>query len=630
MPWFQTFQSLVEKRNNNFFTLLLFGILLCSTNEVFAQELLKINRGELVILRPDGEINSQMLYKNEDGQAQLQQKETTIDADSIKYFKTRNYAEALSNVYINQADSVDIYSNRAKYFGNQRRAELIGEVALMQEVYTLQTDKLNYNFDTKIATYNTGGELSDTTSTLTSKVGQYNLNTKVATFTDSVVLISPNRRIETEKLIYEMDTKWAEFSGPTTIYEEDQVIKTTKGRYNTETGEAKIDGQPTIENEETSFSADLVELDKKGGIGKASGNVNYYDKVNQIRLTSNNAEQLDEDRIKAYNNVHIVSEKDSVDFKGTEAIINDKTEEFFGYNATVKLLNQDTELLADTIQFSEQDGFGLAIGRPFVTSVQEQDSIFMTAKELTAVRQNDTVDSTYNFIANKRFKLFKSDLQAIADSAYVNNVDSLISLFKQPVIWNDSTQMTADSIDIFLKGKDVERVEFRKNAFFINLENNDLYNQLRGKEIIAYFTDGKIDSLFVNSNAETIFYVKDDVDAYVGVDKMKSGQIKVNFEDGKMKEVFWMKQQEGTTIPFEEVNPEDMKFTGFAWRENLRPTSKDYILIAAGRKEGTLPDQSGLDAPKENAASEVMTLGDKEQKELNKKSKPKSNKNEKE
>lgn len=597
MPLYQIFRLSVVagKRNKYRMHRLVFLCLICflTQQNLTAQEQLQIENGKLIYNRPGESNESQWLYKNEEGQARLRQKQTTIEADSIKNFEQRNYAEAEGNVYINQADSVDIYSNTARYFGNQRRAILQGEVALLQDIYTLQTDKLNYNFNTRTATYDTGGELSDTTSTLTSINGSYNLRTKTAVFTDSVVLISPERRIETEQLTYYLDTKWAEFEGPTTIYEEDKVIKTNEGRYNTETGEADIQGNPIVEDESSVFKADRLTLNEKGGIGEATGNVYYLDRENDVELNSDKAKQLDSARIEATGNVLIQNREDSVTLTATRAIINNEQKEFFGReNVVLNLLTQETELLADSLDVFENDGYAIAKGRPFLTTVQEQDSIFIIAETLEAIRQDTIIqqDSVYNFIANKNVKLYKSDLQAIADSSYVNNIDSTITLFNNPVIWSDSTQISSDTIRIFLKNKEVDRIEFMNNAFSINHENQELYNQMKGKNMIAFFKDDELDSVFVNGNAETIYYAKDDDDAYVGVDKMQSGQIKAVFEEGQMKEVFWLKQQEGSTYPFQTIDPMDYRFRGFHWRNAERPFSKDYLLIFSGRKEGTLPE----------------------------------------
>lgn len=214
---------------------------------------------------------------------------------------------------------------------------------------------------------------------------------------------------------------------------------------------------------------------------------------------------------------------------------------------------------------------------------------------MTAIRQINEQDTLYDFSANKHVLLFKSDIQARADSAYFAQQDSIITLFKNPVLWTDSIQLSADTIKIYLEKEGIKKVEFRQNCFFIQWVEQSLYNQLKGREIDAYFLNNKIDSLYANGNAETIFMVQDEDSTYVAIDKMKSGKMDVNFNENKIDEIFWYNQQEGTTYPFQKSNPDEFKLSGFAWREDERPKSVDDLLIAIGRKEGTFKFKDSLD-----------------------------------
>ncbi len=566
--------------------------LFCCFLSVFAlpshsQNKLQIENGDLIINQVNQPDQSVLLKTNEKGQAKLIQKETSMESNSIIFFEQRNYAEANENVYINQNDSIDIYSNQAKYFGNKRRVELIGEVALLQDVFTLQTNKLNYDLDKKIATYTTGGELNDTTSTLTSKIGTYYVDKNEVLFTDSVVLVSPDRTIETQQLKYNLNDKWAYFEGPTTIYEQDQIIKTNKGKYNVDTGAAVLEGEPKIDNETQLATADQFLLDEESGFGVAKGNVYIKDKENDIELKSSELKQINDDEFELLDQIDVISWQDSIQLTSDFARINSKTEQYFATgNATIKLLNQDGELLADTLSYSDQSGIGTATGRPILSTANEGDSIFVVAKKMTALRKIYGVDTLYDGSLEEQILLYKSDLQAAADSAYYSQKDSILTLFKNPVLWTDSLQMTADTITLHFKNQELNKVEFRQNCFFIQWVEQQLFNQLKGREMDAYFKENNLDSLHVNGNAQTIFMVQDDDKSFIAVDEMEAGKMDVLLEDNKLSEIFWFNQLKGTTYPFEQSNPETKLLQGFKWREQQRPKSKDDLLVAQGRKEG--------------------------------------------
>ncbi|MBX2845537.1 MAG: LPS export ABC transporter periplasmic protein LptC, partial [Saprospiraceae bacterium] len=566
--------------------LLLFSFL---TVVGFSQQQLQIKNGDLELTNPDQSDQYLWLFQNEKGQVKLIQETTTLESDSTQYYQSRNYAKALGNVFINQNDSIEIYSNSAEYFGNESKTTLRGEVALIQDVYTLQTDLLNYDLKREIATYTAGGQLSDTTSTLTSKRGKYYATTKLAEFRDSVVLVTPERRIETDTMDYNMETKRAAFKGPTTIIEDGQIMKTTSGWYNTDTGEAFFDGKPEIDNEETYFKADLFEYGKEGD-GKASGNVLYIDKTQELELKADNAQLENEKDIFAKGNVFLEDKKNGITLTAEEADIFDSKKEFYARNnALVKYPKENFELLSDSLSYFDEAGLIYSRGRPIASTLFEGDSLYMVAKEMTAIREVVNGDSIYNFVADKAVKIFKSDLQAVADSAYYNATDSTLTFFKDPVIWTDSTQMSADTITLFIKNQEIDKIHLRKNGFIVNLVEKGLYNQIKGREIDAFFVDGNIDNMLVSGNAETIYYVQEDDGAFIGIDKMRCGQIRVLFEEQDISEIFWLNQPQGSTTPFKNANLSSFRLANFRWREAEKPTSKNYLLRAIGRLEGGIP-----------------------------------------
>jgi len=73
----------------------------------------------------------------------------------------------------------------------------------------------------------------------------------------------------------------------------------------------------------------------------------------------------------------------------------------------------------------------------------------------------------------------------------------------------------------------------------------------------------------------------------LAIDEMKAGKMDVKFINGEIDAITWYEQQSGTTHPFQETNPETFLLTGFEWRQDEKPSSKDDLLVAIGRKEGS-------------------------------------------
>lgn len=546
-----------------------------------AQQQIQIENGDLTFSQISESDQFYWLYKNETGQVLIKQDDVTLESDSTQYYQSKNFAKALGNVYINQNDSIEIFSSEANYNGQNGRVVLIGEVALNQDIYTLQTTRLDYDTRNKIASYNNGGTLVDTSSILTSIKGRYNTDTRQAHFTDSVVLDSPERKILTDDLTYNLDTKRAEFTGPTTIIEEGRTVTTTKGWYNTETGEAEFTGSPVIEGDDLDFKAQSV-VYSKDGQSLARGNVYYFDKEKDIELWAQEATRMNNDEVLAKGAVRALDRKNNVELLAEEAdLVN--SDIFARENVRLKYPEKDFTLLSDTLNYYDETGLIESFGRPFLSTFYEGDSVYVSASSIIGHRIDTLADTTYNFIADKNVLMYRSDIQAIADSAYINGIDSLLTLHKKPVVWNDSSQMSADTIRLFTLNRKMDRMEMRTNSFIVNLVEKQLHNQVKGKTVDAYFADEDIDYMIVNGNAETIYYVQDDSKAFVGINEMKCGKIRVQFGDGKMEEIFWLNRPVGSTHPFQDVNPGDFVLDGFAWRELERPKGRLDILRKIGR-----------------------------------------------
>ncbi len=565
------------------------SLLLCSLIplKTWCQQNLEIINGDLKLLNPNEEEKSiYWLYKNGNGQVQLRQDDITLESDSTQFYSAQNFAKAFGNVYINQGDTLDIYANNGEYFGNEQQATLIGEVSMQNGPYSLNTERLDYDLAGEIATYRQGGELQDTSSVLTSKKGKYFAAEERAVFWDSVVLVTKDQQIETDSLNYDMTTGVAEFNGPTKIIEGERTINTTKGWYNTKTGKAQFESKPVIEDEKIRFESEFLDYGGEDGKTVAKGGIYFLDKEKQVELRAQEATLTEGDTTYARGKVHVIDLKEGYELEADEADILQNSNDFFARgNAKVGHREKETELLADDLQYHEGKGYILARDKPFLTSVYEGDSVFMIAETIEGFRQERENDTTYNFVANKRLKLYKSDIQAVADSSYFNALDSTLTLFKNPVIWADSSQMTADTIKFFIENRTIDRIELRNRAYIIQEIDSGLYDQIKGRNIDAFFVDKKIDNMLVDGNAETIYYLRDDDNAFIGVNEMKCGRIRVKFKEEKIEEIFWLNKPEGTTHPFQDIDPTTFLLPGFVWRAGEQPLSKYDLLRASGRLE---------------------------------------------
>ena len=153
--------------------------------------------------------------------------------DSAFLEEETNSLFAYDNIRINEGDSITIIGQLLNYYGEDRIAQLRYNVELSNRTATLYTDSLDYDRNAGIAYYTEGGTIVDSLNTLSSVYGEYTPSTNEAVFRDEVVLENTDFTLNTDYLRYNTDTKIAYFNGPTTIVSDSGRIESTRGVYDT-------------------------------------------------------------------------------------------------------------------------------------------------------------------------------------------------------------------------------------------------------------------------------------------------------------------------------------------------------------------------------------------------------------
>ena len=214
------------------------------------------------------------------GNVVVQQEKVLFYADSAVLNRQLNILEAFGNVHINDADSIHTYAQYLKYLGKEKKAYLQKKVRLTDGEGTLTTDELEYDATVKIGTYLKGGKLVNKKSTLTSTEGYYYGDTKDVIFKKKVVMIDPDNKINSDTLQYNTSTEIATFTSPTIVYnvKDKRTIKTREGFYDMKNKKAELYKRSVIEDSSAIFTADDMAFDDSTGLGEFRGNAVYKSK----------------------------------------------------------------------------------------------------------------------------------------------------------------------------------------------------------------------------------------------------------------------------------------------------------------------------------------------------------------
>ncbi|GGI49795.1 hypothetical protein GCM10011425_10070 [Mucilaginibacter galii] len=242
--------------------------------------------------------------------------------------------------------------------------------------------------------------------------------------------------------------------------------------------------------------------------------------------------------------------------------------------------------------------------------VVKPDSVYLTRK----VELQDTARIRI-LSAHHNAKIFKSDLQAKADSMFYSYADSTMRCYINPIFWTQGSQLSGDTIMLQLKNKKLDNMDLYPNAFTVNIEGTDSthFNQVAGKKMRGFFADSKLYRMFVDGNAESIYFNRDSGKVTQMLRSIAS-RFRVNLKDNKISNLTKYTKIEDRIIPLEKAKDDDKILKGFIWKPKERPVSKEAITQAsrfkAVARQAAKPPAKGKPVAGKNPASGKNTVPD--------------------
>ncbi len=468
------------------------------------------------------------------GNVRFRHDNVLLYCDSAYFFEKANSLNAFGNVRIVQGDTLFVFGDKLYYDGNTKLARMRHNVRMVNRKTTLITDSLNYDRLANLSYYYTGGKITDQLNVLTSIWGQYSPSTNDALFKNKVHLKNKNFILDSDTLKYNTKTNIANIVGPTHIlYNDETDIYSKRGWYNTATDRSMLLDRSIVKHKDgKTMTGDTIFYDKKLKYGEGFTNVIMKDTVQKSTLYG----------------------------------------EYCYYNDLTKK--------------------GLATDSAMLVDWSGKDSMFVHADTLITIK-----DSIYNSAHGYyHVRIFRNDIQGLCDSLTYSARDSVMNMYGEPVLWSDNNQLSGEFIQAFTKNKKVDHIYIQRSAVAIQHNDSVYYNQLSGKEIIAYVDSGQLKKVKVNGNAETIYYPIDDKDStLVGLNKTQSSFVVMYMRNKKIQRVVLTSVSNGTMYPLTKLKGSDLFLKNFFWLEDERPTKiKDIFLIFPKKPR---PKISASDSP---------------------------------
>lgn len=474
-----------------------------------------------------------ILTRSDQGQVHIYHDGIDMFCDKAIFYGKEDFVEAYGNVNMKQGDTINLTSTYVEYSGKTQLAFASGDVVLTDPQSTITTDTLYFNRAKQESYYKSGGKVvRDTSGTITSRIGRYYMTNKKYRFVDSVKLVNPDYVLKTKTLDYYSDTGHAYMYGPSTIVGDSSKIYSERGFYDTKNDTGYFVRKSRIDYDNRVVEGDSMYFDRNRNFASATNNITVTDTINKSIVKGHYAE--------------VYRAKDSV----------------------------------------------FITKRALAITTQEKDSIYIHADTLmvTGKPEHRITRAYYNA------KIYKSDLSGKADSIHADHKSGLTQLInlrrfnkgdafsaaRKPILWNEENQMTGDTIHLKSnpKTEKLDSLVVFYNAFLISKDtlSTDGYNQISGKRLIGLFDDdNNIKQVDILKNAESINYTRNENQELIGIEKSKSADIIIYFENKEVIELRKLYQFEGKLYTEEDLPANARKLRGFDWRDDERPRSVDDL-----------------------------------------------------
>ncbi len=204
------------------------------------------------------------------------------------------------------------------------------------------------------------------------------------------------------------------------------------------------------------------------------------------------------------------------------------------------------------------------------------DSLHVPTDSLSLAPKDSTKISFIYGIRN--VKVFRNDMQVACDSLAYTDLDSLIRLYENPIVWNEiKRQYSADSITVIVKNQSIDRASLMSNAFIIVQEDTLSYDQIRGTEMMAYFdSTGALRRFDSMGGASGVFYIEEN-GSLATVNKFESKMLTATLKDGNIQDLNYFDAVKTDAYPVVQMKKDEKILKGFDWQPDKRPKGPEDI-----------------------------------------------------
>ena len=574
-------------------------------------------------------------FRKVTGPARFLHNNTYLLCDSALWNVTTNIIDAVGHVQIIQ-DRTRLSSGSLQYVVDDDLAKFRGGLVQLEDKdkNTLRTRYLDYNTKDSVAIFQNGASMRDKDGqVIESLYGSYDSKASLFVFNDQVNMYMDTTFVKTSRLEYRSDINTAYFGYGTDMWQDDNMLSANDGWYDRdqelfffrrnvhlltkdqETWSDTLYYHRKVNNVEMLGQVEV--MDTTRNVFALAGRVEYMDSLSRVKMTVTPAVMsIDEDE-KTSKRDTVWFGADTIVYRGIKRhlvdslwkVDADKRLKDLEGDPVTEYRRKAAEAAAKAAAEAEKEN-GNAAGRDrgpqgapggkeggpagkkgVPAGKPKEDSAPKPPADTTANIPNpldsltktppvpvDTMPapvdtSRLSFIwATSRVKLFRSDMQMSCDSLVYYDLDSLVRLYRDPLVFSDGNrQYAADSIYLVIKDRKADRARLMSNAFITTKEDTLCYDQIKGAEMMAYFDTTRTLRRFDALGGATALFFLTENDALATVNKVESKMLYATFEKGNLDKIYYFDNPKNDAYPVVQLPAEERYMKGFRWEPERQP-----------------------------------------------------------
>ena len=559
------------------------------------------------------------------GHARFEHNSTMLLCDTALWNVDENIIRAIGHVKIIQNNTA-LSSDNLDYYIGSSLAEFRGTLVQLQDKQknTLRTRNLDYNTKDSVAVFRDGGSFRDKDGQIIeSDYGSYDSKIKLFQFKANVNMYTDSVFVKTASLDYNAETSVAVFGKGTNAWRDNNMLSAEAGSYeraiekftftrnvhllttNQEAWSDTLVYERALNNAVMTGHVEL--LDTTRNVTAVAGYMQYLDSLEQIRMLRKPSVIAIFEQEGTKDTVYVRGEEiryrtiprnhvSEVELTKSETRLNDlKVDPVTEYR---RKAYEDAKAAAEAARKKMEEEDPNMAGRNKTGSGKKpspHDGPYLPApldesefpQEPDTLASPQPVDSSkIGFLYGLRnVKIFRKDMQVVCDSLEYNDLDSLVRLYRNPIVWNEiRRQYRADSITVVLKDKALDKASLMSNAFIVVQEDSICFDQIRGAEMMAFFdSTGALKRFDAMGGASGLFFLEEQ-GAFATVNKFESKMLTATFSNGTINDLNYFEEVKSDAYPAVQLRGDERILKGFEWQPEKRPKGPQDVVTYTPRK----------------------------------------------